>query len=102
MQAQVTTGTGTRVAPWTYGYWAVVGALVGVGVAALLSVGIAFLALAMTLTVVGVLVPALRRPSALAVVGGLAVAPLWIAWLNRDGPGNVCTTPATSQSCTEQ
>ena len=101
MQAQVTY-VRRRVAPWAYGYWALVGALVGVGIAALLSIGIAFLALAMTLAVVGVLVPALRNRSALGVVGGLAVAPLWLAWLNKDGPGEVCTTTATSTSCAEQ
>ena len=102
MQAQVAVGTGKRVAAWTYGYWAVVGALVSVGIAALATVGIALLALAITLAVVGVLVPALRGQPSLGLVGGLAVAPLWIAWLNRDGPGDVCTTTATTQSCAEQ
>jgi hypothetical protein len=28
--------------------------------------------------------------------------PLLVAYLNRGGPGNVCTTTATSQSCTTE
>ena len=33
---------------------------------------------------------------------GLSTAPLFIAWLNRDGPGPVCTTTAESISCSDQ
>jgi hypothetical protein len=76
-----------------------VGALAGIGVAGALTVGAVFLALALVLTVVGVLVPRLRNRSALGVVGGLALAPLYIAWLNRGGPGQVCTVSATGTTC---
>jgi hypothetical protein len=33
---------------------------------------------------------------------GLSTAPLYIAWLNRGGPGLVCTTTADSVACTDQ
>ncbi|WP_231384111.1 hypothetical protein [Cellulomonas sp. URHD0024] len=88
-----------RVAPWAYGWWVLVGALTGIGVAGALTVGAAFLALALVLAVVGVLVARLRNRSALGVVGGLAVAPLYVAWLNRGGPGRVCTVSATQTTC---
>ncbi|WP_421735821.1 hypothetical protein [Cellulomonas sp.] len=90
------------VAPWTYGWWALVGALIGIGVTGLLTLGIVLLALGLILLVIGTVAPALRNRSALGVVGGLAVAPLYLAWLNRAGPGRACTAVGPVTSCTEQ
>ncbi|HEY3529766.1 MAG TPA: LPXTG cell wall anchor domain-containing protein [Nocardioides sp.] len=36
------------------------------------------------------------------LLSGAALPLLYLAWLNRDGPGEVCTTTPTSQSCGEQ
>jgi hypothetical protein len=36
------------------------------------------------------------------VVTGLGLIPLYVAYLNRGGPGTVCTTAALSQSCTQE
>ena len=36
------------------------------------------------------------------VLTGLGVAPLFVAYLNRDGPGDVCTSTATSVSCGQE
>jgi len=33
---------------------------------------------------------------------GAALPVLYVAWLNRDGPGDVCTSTATTQTCTEE
>ena len=33
---------------------------------------------------------------------GAALPLLYVAWLNRDGPGEVCTSTATSQTCGEE
>jgi len=33
---------------------------------------------------------------------GAALPVLYVAWLNRNGPGDVCTSTATSQSCGEE
>ena len=41
-------------------------------------------------------------PSLPGLLVGLSTAPLYIAWLNRDGPGLVCTTTADSMSCSDQ
>jgi hypothetical protein len=35
-------------------------------------------------------------------VDGLGIAPLVIAYLNRDGPGDICTTTAHSAVCSQQ
>jgi hypothetical protein len=80
----------------------VVGALVAFGVAGLATVGPFLLALA-ALPVVGApAVAALRPPSVPGVLLGLSTAPLYIAWLNRGGPGTVCTTTADVTACTDQ
>jgi hypothetical protein len=81
--------------------WCVVGAGACFGVLSLLTVG-PFVLLA-TLFLSGWL---LWRVSFGWAMGGLlsgaALPILYVAWLNRDGPGHVCTTTATSQSCTEE
>ena len=41
-----------------------------------------------------------RRWPALLV--GLGLLPLYVGWLNRSGPGVVCTTTPHEQSCVEQ
>ena len=67
----------------------------------LASIGLFLLALAAVLVAVGFAVPALRRPSVPGFLIGLSAAPLYIAWLNRGGPGMVCTTDGTSTSCVD-
>ena len=85
-----------------YAYWLLVGALFGLGVAALLSIGLAFLLVAVVLTVIGLRTPALRDRSMLAIPAGVGLAVFYLAWLNRDGPGRVCAASGTSIICTEQ
>ncbi|WP_426595005.1 hypothetical protein ACPPVS_05390 [Cellulomonas sp. McL0617] len=85
---------GRRVA-----WWVLVGALVGLGIAGLLTIGILLLGAALVLAAIGSSTPRLRNRSALGLVGGLAAAPLGIAWLNRGGPGSVCTVSAGTTSC---
>jgi len=79
-----------------------VGALVAFGVAGLATIGLFLLALAAVLVALALVVPSLRPPSVPGLLVGLSTAPLYIAWLNRDGPGLVCTTTADSMSCSDQ
>jgi hypothetical protein len=74
----------------------------GLGIAALLSIGIVLLALAGVLASVGALVPALRGRGMLAIPAGVGLAPLYLAWLNRDGPGTVCESTPTMTKCEEE
>jgi len=78
-----------------------VGALGAFGVAGLATVGLFLLALAAVLAAVGLAVPGLRRPSVPGLLVGLSVAPLYIAWLNRGGPGTVCSTTVDTVACTD-
>ena len=36
------------------------------------------------------------------LLSGAALPVLFVAWLNRDGPGRVCTSTATETSCTDE
>ena len=87
---------------WKYTYWLIVGALAGLGIAALLTIGLLFLLLAGALALIGARTPALRNRSVLAVPAGVGLAVLYLAWLNRDGPGRVCHTTGATTSCADQ
>jgi hypothetical protein len=81
--------------------WSVAGVGMGVGVLSILTIG-PFVML-LTLFLCGVLLwrPG-PGPAMTGVISGAAAPPLWVAWLNRDGPGNICTRTATSTSCLDE
>lgn len=90
--AQDHNGAGTFLA------WAATGACLGTGLLTALSIGPFLLVLAVIATAVLVW----RRRFGIATIGavsGLGVISFAIAYLNRKGPGQVCTTTATTQSC---
>ncbi len=87
---------------WPYGWWAGVGALLCFGFLAGFTIGPPFLVLGLALGGAGLAIPATRSPSVTALPAGLALPLLYVAWLNRDGPGTICTTTATGGSCEEQ
>lgn len=93
--------TGTRRATVAFLGWTAVGAGMVLGVLTILTIGI--LVLPATALLAGFL--AWRRPSRQAWPGlltGLGLVPLYVAYLNRGGPGNVCTTTALSESCMQE
>lgn len=71
-------------------YWLFVGALVGWGVAGLMTIGLFLLIAALVLFVIGVAVPAISKRAVPLLLIGAASAPLAVAWSNRQGPGEVC------------
>lgn len=72
-------------------FWMLVGALVGWGVAGILSIGIFLLIAALVLFGIGVVVPAIGKRTVPALLIGAATAPLTVAWWNQNGPGEICT-----------
>jgi len=79
----------------------VAGATVALGLLGALSIGIFLLPVAALLVVL----LATRGSVADGLVGavsGLGLPLLLVAYLNRDGPGTVCTTTASSSSCTDE
>jgi hypothetical protein len=90
--ARDSTGAGAFIA------WAATGACLGTGLLTALSIGPFLLVLA----VIAAAVLIWRRLLGVAttgVVSGPGLISFAIAYLNRDGPGQVCTTTATAQSC---
>lgn len=85
-------GVGTFLA------WAATGACLGTGLLTALSIGPFLLAL----VVIAAAVLIWRRRLGIATIGavsGLGLISFAVAYLNRKGPGQVCTTTATTQSC---
>jgi hypothetical protein len=93
-----------RVAPrpWAYAWWLIVGALLGLGIEALLTIGAGVLLAAGVLGLLGSRLPALQNRSAAAVPAGVGLAVAYLAWINRGGPGTVCETTSSSMSCTDE
>ncbi len=81
--------------------WAAVGVLLPLTLLGAFTIGVFMIPLAG----LGALALA-RRPAArqgvVGLVSGCGLPLLWVAYLNRSGPGQVCTTTATSQTCTQQ
>ncbi len=78
--------------------WAATGACLGTGLLAALSIGPFLLVPA----VIAAIVLIWRRRAGIATTGavsGLGMISFVIAYLNRKGPGQVCTATATTQSC---
>ncbi|MER5603847.1 hypothetical protein [Streptomyces sp. NPDC002265] len=90
----------TGVRAWFCG-WFVVGALGSLGLLTVLTVGPYLLPVAIAAAVL----LAVRRGSSAGLPGlvsGLGVPLLYVAFLNRDGPGNVCTATASGESCVDE
>ncbi len=97
----MSTSTGVSTAA-AYGWWVVVGAVLGFGMASLLTVGIFVLPVGVALAVIGARRPALRTRAAGGMLAGVGLIALYIAWLNRGGPGTVCHYTATTTECGER
>ena len=98
--SEVSTTKSDRSWLW-FGAWLLVGGGYALGLAALLSIGILVVALTAGATVL----LASRRGSHVGLPGALsgpALPLLWIAYLNRGGPGTVCTGTPENGSCTDE
>ncbi len=92
---------GTASAWSGFGAWAVVGAGLCLGLLSILSIGVFVLA---ATVLIGLLVTRWRRSftETFGVVSGVALPLFWIAYDNRAGPGEICTSTARSISCTDE
>lgn len=81
--------------------WLLVGAAFMVGVLSILTVGVPILLVAVVASVVLGLSKR-ARTGVPGLVAGLAGPLFYVAYLNRSGPGQVCTTTADVTSCVEQ
>ncbi len=84
-----------------FALWVIVGAGAALGLLTAPTIGIFVL----PVTVVLAALLAWRRQLRLAgpgILTGLGLLPCYIAYLNRGGPGTVCTTTAAGGSCTQE
>jgi hypothetical protein len=81
--------------------WCVVGAALALAIFSLLTIGPFVMLLALVL--IALLLWRVDFGWAMAgMISGAALPVLYVAWLNRHGPGEFCTRTATSISCDDQ
>jgi hypothetical protein len=81
--------------------WCVVGAALALAILTLLTIGPFVLLL--SLVVIGFMLWRVDFGWAMAgMISGAGLPVLVVAWLNRGGPGEVCTRTATEVSCSDQ
>jgi MYXO-CTERM domain-containing protein len=92
--------SGMRATAW-FLVWAVIGAGLVLGILTGFTIGVFVL----PATGVLIVVVATRKTSAegvLGLVSGLGVPLCYVAYLNRDGPGEICRQYANGSSCTQE
>ena len=97
----MTSESGDRRGVMWFIAWMLVGAGYAFGVLAVLSIG----AFVLLITVVATIVLATRAGNRVGLPGlisGFSLPLFFVAFLNRSGPGTICTTTATSQSCSDE
>ena len=92
----------TAVPIWPFFLWMLAGAGLVLGLLGILTIGILVLPVAVALAIVLTRWPRTRNRTAAGLLSGLGLVPLFVAYLNRAGPGTVCVSTATSQSCTQE
>lgn len=94
-----TATTGSRLLIWPFFAWAAVGAGACVTVLSVLSIGVFVAPLVIVAAVLLLRWPRSRTAAMFGAVSGLGLVLLYVAYLNRGGPGDVCSTTASGQSC---
>lgn len=72
------------------------------GVAGILTIGVYLVPIGVILGIIGLSLRASRSSAVLSGLIGVGAVTLYIAWLNRGGPGTVCETHRGSVNCVEQ
>jgi cytochrome bd-type quinol oxidase subunit 2 len=86
--------------PWFLA-WFVLGAGYALTLLGALTIGVFILPFVLAGTI-AVVRRSGSRAGAAGLISGLALPLIYVAYLNRDGPGTVCTIYAGGQSCTEE
>jgi hypothetical protein len=81
----------------TVGVFVLIALLAGVILLAAIALALAAIGLAALL-----IWPRGRSTAAFGVLSGAGVVPLYVAWLNRRGPGEICNATLTASHCVEE
>lgn len=87
---------------WPFFLWMLAGAGLVLGLLGILTIGIFVLPVAVALAIALTRWPRTRNRTTAGLLSGLGLVPLFVAYLNRGGPGTVCVSTATRQSCTQE
>jgi hypothetical protein len=82
--------------------WNIVGVGAFLGLLTVLTIGIFVLPITALALAGLVFWPRTRNESAIGVTAGMGELALYIAYLNRGGPGRVCTRTGTSEGCIDE
>lgn len=92
---------GPALRPWGwFATWLLVGGTWSFTILAIASVGLLVLPIALAVT--GVVARCSHGLGAVGILSGLGLPLFYVAYLNRAGPGNVCTSYAVGQSCSQE
>ena len=81
--------------------WMLTGAAYALGILGALSIGPYILVITVAATIV-LATHTGSRVGLPALISGLSLPLFYVAFLNRSGPGTVCTSTATSRSCADE
>jgi hypothetical protein len=91
-----------RAGAWPFLAWAVTGAALCLALFSILSIGLFVFPVAAGAVVFLAIWRRSRGAAAAGLLSGAGVIPICIAYLNRGGPGTVCTALRGGQQCTDE
>ena len=87
---------------WSFFAWPIIGAALAFGVLSLMTVGIFILPFSL-IGLFALLKWGGNRKSSAGLISGIGIPLIYVAFLNRGGPGNICTSYSHGgQQCTEE
>jgi hypothetical protein len=88
-----------RVPVWPFVAWAAVGASACLALLTVFTVGVFILPVTIVAAIALLWWRGSRTIAAIGMISGFGLVPLYVAYLNRGGPGDVCTASGGGQSC---
>jgi amino acid transporter len=99
---EATTSISRQRAWGWFAVWVAIGAVASFGIIGLLTIGLPLLVLSGGTAAWLLAKQSESRAGTWGLLSGAAAAAGFLAWTNRDGPGDVCHTTATEQSCQQE
>jgi hypothetical protein len=87
---------------WPFLAWGALGAGVVLAALTALSIGIFVLPLVIAALIVLLRWRGSRNITAVGLLTGAGLVPLYVSYLNRGGPGTVCSSTASGQACIDE
>ena len=95
-------GTAARPGLWIFALWAGAGAVLCLAALTALTIGVFVLPAAVAALIALLVWQRSRNHSAAGLLAGAGTLLFCVAYLNRGGPGTVCTTSASGTECMDE